>query len=57
MRIAKKHFSKNALDLTDMLIKNFKNPKNFFVGGMMGNYYTDKGYSFVAMKTFNLSKK
>ena len=57
MRIAKNHFNNNALDLTDMLIKNFKNPKNLFVGGILGNHYTDKGYSFVAMKTFDLINK
>ena len=36
-----------------MLIKNFKNPKNLFVE-VLGNHYTDKGYSFVATKTFDL---
>lgn len=54
MKIAKNLFNKNALDLTEMFVDNFENPKDLFVGGILGNHYTDKGYSFVAKKTYEL---
>ena len=54
IKIAKNYFGENTLDLTDMLIKNFKNPKDLFIGGLRGNHYTDEGYRFVAEKTLKL---
>lgn len=53
-KIAKKYFGDNALDLTDILIENFKNPKDLFIGGLLGNHYTNEGYWFVAKKTLKL---
>jgi hypothetical protein len=53
-KIAKKYFGDNALDLTDILIENFKNPKDLFIGGLLGNHYTNEGYRFVAKKTLKL---
>ena len=50
-------FKENALDLTDSLLKNFKEPKELFHGGIRGNHYTDKGYSFVASQTIDLINK
>ena len=54
---AKNIFGENTLDLTNLLLKNFKEPKELFHGGILGNHYTDKGYSFVASQTIKLINK
>ncbi len=54
MALAKKYFGNKSLDITDQLVLKFKNKNDLFVGGIQGNHYTDKGYSFVAEVTLKL---